>query len=326
MKLGGTETMYGADENRTLTDFFGDHLILQYHRSFSDALKGLSKLKCDIVVEVYIHKRYYPKYLAFKKRNKKVVKFFTIFMTGADSSTKRWLRKTFRAMFCSTVFAVSPNLVDELKHDGVRAVWLPPPVPDCYFSASLRRPKHKVVISFLGRIDPNKGLYELSSVFDALSRSNQVTCRIRGYYIADDAKSVELHKRLGALAAVDYSAERHCSYHYDPGKEQDVLRYLSETDILVLPYKNLKKTLNLPLLVLEGLATECVVISRDVGAIRQIVGSAELIIRDFDELREKVQRFSSFEILQAERTRIKSLDLFSTFATTKVVDKLTRYF
>lgn len=341
MKIGGTESiirrlgigligkghsvtvvMYGANNRQELNKFFNNDLTLQYYRSFSDALHGLANLQCDIVIETYIHKRYYPYFLAFKMKKRTTTKFSIIIMTSVSQSLKRWLRKSFRTMFCSTVFAVSQHLVNELQNDGISSVWLPPPVPEYFFSPRCNQSKKNIVISYLGRIDPNKGLDELLLVFGTLSCSSQLTLRIRGYYVPNNLKSVKLHESLQELGYVDYFAEPHNLCHYSPMKEQEVVRYLLETDILVLPYKNLKGTVDLPLLVLEGLATGCLVMSRDVGDIRKIIGSPALIALDFDEFKEKLERLSCTEVLAAEKARTKSLDLFSTFATTKIIDKL----
>lgn len=63
---------------------------------------------------------------------------------------------------------------------------------------------------------------------------------------------------------MDYLAELKNDCLYLPEKE--IVKYFSGTDILVLPYKTLKGTVELPLLVLEGLAAGCVVLSTDVGS------------------------------------------------------------
>ncbi|UCG57065.1 MAG: glycosyltransferase family 4 protein [Phycisphaerales bacterium] len=318
--------MYGADRTHAADDFFGDGVILKYHRFFAGALRELDHLKYDVVVDAYLHKRYHAIYLAFKSWNRKKTKFFAIFMAENSNSVKHWLSNTFRPMFCRTVFAVSPSYARRLQDCGVRAVWLPPPVPDCYFTFPRRVSGRKnVVVSFLGRIDPNKGLYELSSAFEALSRESHFSLRIRGYYVPEDSESVKLHTKLQRLAGVDYSAEPHCSHLYEPSNEREVLRYLSETDILTLPYRNLRGTLQLPLLVLEGLAAGCIVMSRDVGDIAQFIGCKNLIIHDSDDLRKNVEGFSTLEAVEAKRAKIDKSALYSTFALTKVVDRLVSY-
>jgi glycosyltransferase involved in cell wall biosynthesis len=253
------------------------------------------------------------------------MRFLTILMSGSDRMLKERLGMMLKAKYCNTVLAVSPTLATALQASGTHAVWLPPPVPDEYFASPRDGHKAKAVVSFLGRIDPNKGLHEVSAVFESLSRTNRFDLRIKGYYVPDNPESVQLHERLQRLAGVEYSAEAQDSC-YDPRREQDVLRFLLQTDILVLPYRNLTGTLGLPLIVLEGLAARCLVISRDIGDISRIVASTGLLMHGPGDLREKLERLSSVEAVEAERACLDTSSIFSTFAATRVVDRLMNCF
>ena len=317
--------MYGASK-KSCSNFLDHDLTLQYCSSFSDSLQVLADLSCDLVIETYIHKKYYLRYLAFKHTNCDLIRFSVIFMTSAHHSLKRWFRAKFRTMFCSTIFAVSSKLVDELQCDGVSAIWLPPPVSDQYFRSSVRGEKTNTVISFLGRIAPDKGLSSLVKIFSSLSCSKQLTLKIRGYYIPDDPNSVRLHRSLQKRSLFEYYAEPYNSYNYSPQKEQAIIEYLTGTDILVLPYKNLKRTVDLPLLVVEGLAAGCVVISQYFEDVSKIICSSTLIAQDEDEYREKLQALCNPKILQQEKERIRMSNVFSTFAATQVTEKFLSHF
>jgi glycosyltransferase involved in cell wall biosynthesis len=318
--------IYGADEKKNLPNFLGHNVRLEYCTSFSDSLKVLADLSCDLIVETYIHKRDYPRYLAFKHKNRKLIRFSIIFMASASQILKRWFRSRLRTMFCGTIFAVSLKLVDELARDGVSAIWLPPPVPDQYFSFSERAKKAKTVISFLGRIAPDKGLASLIRIFNSVVCSEQFTFKIRGYYIPNEPDSVRLHESLQKKSSFEYNAEPYDSCHYSVNKEQVIIECLVGTDILVLPYKSLKRTVDLPLLVVEGLAAGCAVISHDFEDVSRIICSSALIARDEDEYKEKLQKLCDPKTLQQEKERIKTSDLFATFATTKVVEKFLNHF
>lgn len=317
--------MYGAEKEEMKDDFFGKDVILQYHKTFLGALKGLNELKCEMVFEMYVHKRYYPLYLAYKYKNRGKKKFATILMTSPENAIKRWLRKIFRVMFCSNIFAVSPHLVEELKMDGIEAEWLPPPVPDFYFQTFEDKSNSAIIISYLGRIDANKGLGELEPIFKRLLDSNNVTIKVRGYYVPSDRGAVKLHDTFMGLKGVDYLAKLKNDCLYLPEKEKEIVKYLSGTDILVLPYKTLKGTVELPLLVLEGLAAGCVVLSKNVGDIRDVIGNTECIARDFEEFKEKLGKLCDPEKLRTVKGLLKSKNLFSTFAASEVVNRLINY-
>lgn len=319
-----TIVLYGAEKNETRKDFLAKNVTLQYHKTFLGALKGVSKSKSEIVFELYIHKRYYPFYLAYKYKNREK-KFAVVFMTSAESVIKKWFRKKFKIMFCKNVFAVSPHLVEKLTGDGIEPKLLLPPVPDSYFQPFGNKSTSKIVISYLGRIDENKGAGELEKILDGLLDSDSITIHIRGYYVFSDKKSVKLHETFMELSGVNYLATQKKECFYLPETEKDVVEFLSETDILVLPYKNLKGTVELPLLVLEGLAAGCVVLSTDVGDVRSVIDDDECVATSFEEFKEKLKKLCHPDELEIFQKRLESKNFPSTFSASKVVDRLIDY-
>lgn len=317
--------MYGAERYRELREN-GNNITVRYYRSFHSALKCLSDLKYDFVFEMYINKRYYFQYLIFKWRMKAYMRFSIIFMTAAENKIKQWLRNKFRVMYCSPIFAVSPRVVKELRKKKIPAIWLPPPVPDYYFSIPRNREiKNKLVISFIGRIDPNKGLKKVMEVFKGLQKAPEskglFVFKISGYFNHNQKSSIVIHNELRKLRNIEYSAQSHTSCKYSTAAEKQLRDFLSKTDILLLPYTNLKGTLDLPLLLLEGLAAGCVVISTDVGDMVEIIGSDALIAKSSEEMIEKIRNLSRSDIIN-NYSRKKVMSLFNRFSSTKVTEKL----
>lgn len=348
MKIGGSESltrrlalslscrghnvaviMYGADKDCEIKKLFGNTVTVQYYCSFYDALKCLSDLRYDFVFEMYIQKRFYFSYLIFKRKMKAYMKFSIIFMTAAEGSIKQWLRNKFRVKFCNPVFAVSPRLIKELQKKGIPAVWLPPPVPDHYFTVPREMAKKKIIISYIGRIDANKGVDSIIKVFRDLQNSpcdgRSLEFKIYGYYDSNRKESIALHNSLQKLPGIEYFARRRESYQYSLTAEEQMLDFILGTDILILPYKNLKGTLDLPLLLLEGLAARCIVISTDVGDVPEIIGNQELIVKSCQEMKEKIRNLACLEELKKHHDRIQAMNLFSIFTSARVAEKLLQF-
>jgi glycosyltransferase involved in cell wall biosynthesis len=240
-----------------------------------------------------------------------------------ENIIKKWLRNKIRVRFCNFVFAVSPRLVKELRKNNISAIWLPPSVPDYYFSRSIyKEVKPKTVVSFIGRIDPSKGLADiLESLKYSLETNDLSVLKIYGYFIPGNKESVALHNVLKNLNYVDYRAYSYDTYHYSLKGEEQLLDFISEADILILPYRDLTGTIDLPLLLLEALATGCVVISTDVGDIQNILGIHELIVKSPEEMIERIKSLSNFGMVKKYSDRIKAMNLFDTFSSKKVTEK-----
>jgi len=270
--------MYGAYQEQKLE---WNGLKLFYFNSFSNALKKLASQNFDYIGEIYIHKRYYFRYLLFKKQRKSKTKFFNIFLTWPERRIRRYLIIKTKTLFCKSVFAVSPRLVREINKSGIPAIWLPPPVPDCYFGLKKKSGK-KIVISYIGRVSPDKGINNLLKTFEDVQKSfgKKVSLKIYGYYCPLDKESIILYEKLKMLKGIECQIQSHKTYQYSPQEEELLIDRLRETDILVLPYENLRKTIDIPLLILEGLASGCLVISTDLGDIPKIIGERGLTCKD----------------------------------------------
>ncbi len=316
--------IYGADSEHKISTFFGHALTIEYHRSFSKVAQNLGRHPCDWIIETHVRKRDYFDYLAFKNSLLTKSRFAVIFMNHPNMALKGWFRNKFKTRFCAAVFGISPKIVNQLNRDGIPAIWLPPPVSEVYFRVSRKRPS-TTAISFVGRIDPNKGLTNVISAFEQLIHDRKFSMRILGYYDPKNRHSKQLHARLLKLRQVDYRAQPHNSYCYNPRLEQELVEYLASTDVLILPYDNLNGTIELPLLVLEGLAAGCVVLTSNLGDIDRVIDEANLIDGCSTTLVNRLIQLAAPETIAAERKRINLSGLRSTFATASVSTTLLQY-
>ena len=81
---------------------------------------------------------------------------------------------------------------------------------------------------------------------------------------------------------------------------------LRKTDILVLPYKGgLQSTIDMPMLLLEGMASLCAVITRPYGDIPSIYGESDFLLTGNGNLAEVADLFNGISLkLDKERRRL----------------------
>lgn len=315
--------MYGARQEQELK---WNNLKLFYFNSFSGALKKLDSQDFNYIGEVYIHKRYYLRYLLFKKQKQNKTKFFSIFLTWPEGKIRRYLTIKVKTLFCKSVFAVSPRLVREINEKGISAVWLPPLIPDRYFSLG-RKLREKIVMSYIGRISPDKGINNLLRTFEDVQKffGERVSLKIYGYYDPLNRESTILYEKLKILKGVEQQIQSHKNYQYSPQGEELLLNRLRETDILVLPYENLRGTIDIPFLVLEGLAAGCLVISTDIGDVSEIIGKRGLTFRNNSELKKNLWELLSSKMFKRYQLNFRVKELFSQFSAFNVVKKFIFY-
>lgn len=134
---------------------------------------------------------------------------------------------------------------------------LNPPFP----ARSAPVPGKRLVLGFLGRLDPVKGIDDLLAAFEALPPSLPVHLDVRG--IADQPGSAAIHARLTAAAATDARVTLG-----GPVAREDVAALLASWDVLCCPGKSLEGG---PTVALEAMAVGTPVIATRMGGIAELV-------------------------------------------------------
>jgi glycosyltransferase involved in cell wall biosynthesis len=181
--------------------------------------------------------------------------------------------------YSGTVFCVSHRQVLMLRGFVDRMCYLPPCIPSSYhINPSQKKRNLPLNISFLGRIDPRKGVLETLDLFEKLAHNSSYNCRIYGIYIPRDGQATAIHHRLKRQSLIQYiEVERQA---YSGSTEELALSVLRDSDIFVQPYRSMDSTVDSPLLLLEAMASSCAVLTTPIADVPRLYGDSNFVIQN----------------------------------------------
>lgn len=321
--IGGTESFVrrltsGLNDNHVEVDYImyaseqrkdvviNDWLKLKYFVKFEDALEAL-KYEYDHVATIYLFPLDRLKFARFRKKNESKIKFHFVYTGWPDSSIKRWLLFLEARLFPynGQLFCISKRQYQHLIQSSKKVTYLIPPVPEDFFVTPKDKPtQEKIRITFLGRIDPGKGIEDVIKAFERLSTDNRYECSIYGIHLSENKISVAIHNQLKAQKSINYIEVDRLAYSSEvENMVRDILR---ATDIFVQPYKRLSSTIDTPLLLLEAMANLCIVVTRPFGNIPEIYGQSRFFVKDDDFAWQFIKKVNDLSIddITAERQRV----------------------
>ena len=89
-----------------------------------------------------------------------------------------------------------------------------------------------------------------------------------------------------------------------------------------MPYTNLGSTIDVPLLLIEGLATKCAVLTTNVGDNAFFIENDNFVMDVSDDLTKKLSQVIKSRILKKEISRISSIKFCNIYADDQVADIL----
>lgn len=291
--------------------------------SFHDALQYLSALQPDNVIATYIHPRDRLTFAWFRKLNKDI-RFHNIVFFYPQGRLKRYI-KFLEYWFCpynGKLFCVSNRQYDSLKAITDSVVYLPPIIPEDYFVDIGDKEENQILqVTFLGRLDPHKGIKETIKLFDDLRCDKRFNCTIYGIHIRSDVESYRMHQWLNAQDKIKYIEVDRKSYSTDT--EQMVKNVLRQTDIFVQPYATLDSTVDAPLLLLEAMASLCLVLSTAVGDVSTLYGNSSYVLEreKFIAGANTLLKSLSLADLHAERKRIMQMPILKEVRSGVIVKR-----
>jgi len=295
---------YGHEGSPTTREYHAHRLSSQKFTSLTNAFSVISDYDHVIVVYVLPKDRLFLS--RFRRQTKHRIKYHMLWQSWPDLFTKRMLMFSDALLmpFNGISFAVSPRLVQFARHLGIDAKLLLPPVPNGYFvPLSGKITASRIRVTFLGRIDPGKGIIETLELFDTLSKEPEVELAVYGMHWPHDPESVGLHHHLLKQDRFRYE-HVHFSKH-SPTVDDMVRSVLFETDIFIQPYRKLSSTIDTPLLVLEAMASLAAVLTRPYGNIPQLYGRSRTLLDQHGFLEGATNLvLSAREWLPHERERI----------------------
>lgn len=333
-KIGGLESFYRRIASilsekgyRVSFVFYGgtsdgsyeitDSLSLKYFKSFQDSLQYLLS-EGSLIIDNYILKRDRIAYILFRTTNQKSISFGHIYagaLEGIQSKVVSFLNHKFPP-FSGPVLSPSYMIQEKLMKSGLKSDVMYPPIPANYRVSMTRREEKRLRLTFMGRFDENKGIKEVISLFKKLSLNElAVDLCVSGYFGHDLANVKETKDSFNSIP--ELKVQQKSWEKWSPEMDEHVVKLLQETDILILPYHNLKGTMDPPLLVLEGMACGCLILTTDVGSVKEFYGESRFLLEHnsfVDEAYAIINEiFRDRNMLSVERDRIaekvKSLQL-----------------
>ena len=241
-------------------------------KDFTSALSVV--IKCSDVITIYLKKSDRLKYLFFRKKNIDI-RFHQFVFTWPESRLKRFAMLADIILFKlnGKCFCVSPRLKLLAQKLGIQAELLLPPVPKDYFLKPVdKKVSQKVKVAFLGRIDAGKGVMSAFQLLQRLSERKDCECFISGFPWLFKPETVMLHNRLLEQENIKYIPVQYDKW--TPEVCRSLRDMLKDIDILLLPYKHLSSTIDMPLLLLEAMASLCVVVAPDLGSMYEVYGNS----------------------------------------------------
>lgn len=316
--------IYGQEQKMYEERFWGSLLRVFYLHNFADALQHLGSHAYDHVMMVYIRPQDRLAYWRFQSHNLRT-KFHYISL-GEPGHLFRWPPFLIAARLLTqrgSVFSICPKSCRVLDIVGVRAKKIVPPVPSEWFVAPERRERNGLLrLSYFGRMDKGKGFCELEDLFAKLNCLHGIRTLIHGYTIGNRTGwDTDNDLQMGV-------ERKAVSCKYSPEGDEQMREHLGMTDILILPYRTLRGTINPPLLLLEGMAAGCAVITRPVGNIQQIYGTSPFVISGSNFVSDAITLIKRIlrtpEILETERERVRQRVVKLRCETRDVVDIMLR--
>jgi glycosyltransferase involved in cell wall biosynthesis len=315
--------IYGApaSERRTV----GPGIGLSYFRAFKDAVEFLTR-EYDQIITLYLPPRDRLRYLYFRRLNQSRLTFHQVYFSWPDSLIKRkgaFLEARLYP-YNGRLFCISPRQYHYVRRWSPRGVLLLPPVWESYFLAPEAKPeKDKVRLTYIGRTEPGKGIEEVIYLYHHLKDQPRLEIEIHGFHHEHSQAGVEFHEWLNRQEGLHYSYSPYESY--SPQTDDNLRCILQTTDILVLPYQKLSSTMDTPVLLLEGMAALCAVMTKPFGDIPNLYGPSPFILPGAEAMVNMVKKvMDSPELLGLERRRIFQRNAELDFATAGVTARLLR--
>lgn len=279
---------------------------LKYYCNVRDGLKQLSD-GYDHVITIYVGFWDRIKFFAYQFSKGKT-KFHKL-MLGTPHSGFRWLMFLVEILLITrrgAVFTISAKTFEILQRMTVRSFFLRPPVPEGYYLT--RDDNHNVLtLAYLGRYDREKGFDKVQSVFHRYEEDGRIRAVTEGYY--GDRRTGGFTMEANQDGRALKSTDRLQTVTYSREAERRIIDLLHETDIVLLPYKSMRGTIDPPLLLLEAMASGCVCITTQTGNVVTTYGSSRFIIHyenfveEACDLVDCIRRDPS--ILEEEKRRVR---------------------
>jgi glycosyltransferase involved in cell wall biosynthesis len=296
--------IYSAKENRE--QVISPNLRCRYFRGFPEAVTSLPG-RYDRVIKVWLRRSDRLSFIFFCRKFLAPSAYHYLCLIYPESGLKR----RFIAMEAGLslkegkFICVSPRQLLEFGKSIKNCVYLLPPVPHSFFLEPSAKPQnHPLRVRFIGMLTADKFIEEIIDIFTSLEDRNDLDFCIYAIHDPENKKSLQVHNRLKHSSRIRYVDIG--NQGFTPETDESVRQALKETDIFIQPYRTLVNTLDMPLLLLEAMASLCAVVTTPLGSIAQVYGESKFTVSsdNFKEDAKKLLEGIDYADLLAERQRL----------------------
>jgi glycosyltransferase involved in cell wall biosynthesis len=311
--------LYGCTESKEIE--IGPGAVQRQFASLNEAMNAI-KTGYDHVVSVYLRPLDRFRYAVFRRRHSDSVLFHHLYCVWHESRPRREL--VFAAPrlvpFNGVIFCVSPRIHRRVSRWAKRSVLLLPPVPWEYFCRPEDKPRgDRLRVTYAGRLDPAKGVDEAVSILRHMSRTKNVEPHLLGYAWSHDRETLKVQQLLKDDSDIIVDLADHQNWSAEV--EKRFHESLRRTDILLMPYRRLSSTVDTPVLLLEGMANLCVVLTPALGDLHDIYGSSRFGLHGQWSVDQVTQVIEHAEpCLEEERRRLAQRNVALQFSSENIVE------
>lgn len=272
---------------------------------FRDAL-GWLEHHSDVIIVNTLHRNNRLGFARFRRRERSQKRFFIFYTLFRENALWRqiYFLESILSPYQDGTFGVSPRLAQALGRwtNKTSLVW--PPVGHEFFCRPEEKPSSgEVRVTYIGRTERGKGIDTVIAIMKRLRGVANIRLDIHGYHFPGDQEAHQVHDWLSQQ---DWLSYHHRDIHtWSPQVDLDLATTLQQTDILLLPYEKLSSSIDTPLLLLEGMASSCCVVTKPFGDIPNVYGQSPLLISHPDYVSSAAQIIKSADQwLDDERRRV----------------------
>ncbi len=235
----------------------GTFVVIRSNRKNLFGNVFISGCNCIVFLQTPFENPYYTfKFFIWKKR--RAISCVKMFFTYPPLKGNLFLQRLKMFFLIDKSIVFSNRIYNSLPLFKCQKYLLTPPVSE-NFVCETKEVIMKSRILFIGRLAREKGIEKVTDTFRELD-SNRYNLYISGYYKDED--TANYYNPI--INRIEY-----CNINVVPNNRKNIIYDtpdLSQYDILFLPYESLYSTLDLPLLILEGLVAKCKIVTTEVGA------------------------------------------------------------
>lgn len=302
-RLQASWIFYNSDNHKALRH--SPRFISTYFPTLGEALQYIADSSYSHVISTYLAPKDRLRFALFRKGNSSI-RFHSMVFFYPESIIQRFIK--FSEYLCfpynGKVFCVSKRQYNCLRKLTNNVIYLPPSVPEDYFLMPRQKPNNgKVNVTFLGRVDPRKGIRDVINLFEALSENSKIECAIYGIHIPEDRECLEVHRWLKMQTHIRYVEIDRQGYSLQI--EEMVKGILKKTDVFIQPYRNLDSSVDTPLLLLEAMASLCAVITTPVGDVPDIYGHSKFAVNKKHFSADALDLLQNLTLDQLQREKMR---------------------